>query len=382
MKNLKGFSLIEVLIATALISVVGLGIAAIMRQSIVQTNYVKDKVEFNAHLQLASNILGKPNGCDCNFTGLVFDSTDPNSKINIPFTLESCSVGANMFFKQKSVSGLARYEVQDLYLAHFKPTGNADEYMADLLVTPSIQGLPQKAVGLPVIVNTLAASPNNAKVINACGQTWNASPPTLQVPVPGNAYCILSWTAVTGEAPITYHLKQSAVLGQAQNGTLVGMTTALGYMVTGLTFGVPYYFAVQGTNVRGATAFSNEQVCIPRGAPCTTPWGTSILDGTSVTAYFTNTGSCQSETRTCTNGTLSGTYPDQVCKPYWHCSAGTRPAASGRGVADVTWIAHYGCTCNSPGYNYTPAIGTSCSFNSFMSGGNNHSSCVYSCTYY
>lgn len=503
MKNNKGYSLIEVLIATVLISIVTMGISSLIYQSVVQTNYVKNKVEFNGYLQLASNILGKPNGCDCNFTGASFDSTDPNYKKTIPSILESCAAGAGMFIKKSTTPGIARYEAQDLYLANFSPTGNPDEFSAEFYITPKTQGVPLKPVGIPIIFNTAASSPNNAKVINGCGQILTATPPTLQNPIAGNGQCIVNWTASSGEQPITYYLKQSTVSGQASNGTLIGMTTALGYLVTGLTNGTTYYFSVQAANIRGTTTYSGEKTCTPVGLPCTspwggpnitdgttisayqsssvtspavcisesrtcnngdlsgsysnqscsvtylacnspwgttmnngdsivayqsasvtspatcvsetrtcsngilsgsytsqtcnvntlgclTPWGATVANGASVTAYSTTTGACYPQTRTCTNGVLSGSYTDQTCKPFWHCTPGTRPEASGQGVANVTWIAtcsgrfchNPGCTCNSPGFNYTPAIGTSCTYNSWMSGGNNYTSCVYSCSYY
>jgi hypothetical protein len=60
------------------------------------------------------------------------------------------------------------------------------------------------------------------------------------------------------------------------------------------------------------------QTCTPLA--CTLPWGGSIADGQSVTAYSTsNPGSanCPSvaQTRTCTNGSLSGSYTSQTCGP-------------------------------------------------------------------
>lgn len=52
------------------------------------------------------------------------------------------------------------------------------------------------------------------------------------------------------------------------------------------------------------------------GASCTLPWGGTLADGLSVTAYQTNVHSnCPSvaETRTCGNGTLSGSYTYASC---------------------------------------------------------------------
>ena len=48
-------------------------------------------------------------------------------------------------------------------------------------------------------------------------------------------------------------------------------------------------------------------------SPCTLPWGGSINPGESVTAWLTSSGTCTSEQRTCNNGVLSGSYTFQSC---------------------------------------------------------------------
>lgn len=64
-----------------------------------------------------------------------------------------------------------------------------------------------------------------------------------------------------------------------------------------------------------AMVCNNEGGAAP--APCSLPWGGSILDSETVTAYQNATepfgGSCTSETRSCSNGALSGTYANQNC---------------------------------------------------------------------
>ena len=52
-------------------------------------------------------------------------------------------------------------------------------------------------------------------------------------------------------------------------------------------------------------------------ASCPLPWGGTILSGASATAYqsssVTYPATCTSQSRTCTNGSLSGTYTNQTC---------------------------------------------------------------------
>lgn len=51
------------------------------------------------------------------------------------------------------------------------------------------------------------------------------------------------------------------------------------------------------------------------GVDCTAPWGGTVTNGSSVTAYLAVSDSvaCTPETRTCTNGTLSGSHQYQAC---------------------------------------------------------------------
>ncbi len=68
---------------------------------------------------------------------------------------------------------------------------------------------------------------------------------------------------------------------------------------------------VRTCQANGLLSNSGEyQTC---ASPCTLPWGGSINPGTSVTAWLTSSGTCTSEQRTCNNGVLSGSYTFQTC---------------------------------------------------------------------
>lgn len=62
-------------------------------------------------------------------------------------------------------------------------------------------------------------------------------------------------------------------------------------------------------------------------ASCTSPWGTTVLHGDYVSAYSSSSGSCGStcsairESRVCNNGVLSGSYTNQSCSEATSCSA-------------------------------------------------------------
>lgn len=46
---------------------------------------------------------------------------------------------------------------------------------------------------------------------------------------------------------------------------------------------------------------------------CSLPWGGSIADGSSVTAYSSSSSPCSSQTRTCNDGSLNGSYQYSSC---------------------------------------------------------------------
>jgi hypothetical protein len=68
-----------------------------------------------------------------------------------------------------------------------------------------------------------------------------------------------------------------------------------------------------------ASTASSGRICACNGtggsAPCNLPWGGTVAHGASVTAYVASAGTpgCTSQTRTCTNGVLSGSYTAQSC---------------------------------------------------------------------
>lgn len=107
----------------------------------------------------------------------------------------------------------------------------------------------------------------------------------------------------------------------------------------------------------------------PPPGDCSLPWGGTLSHGSSVTAYASSSvtmpATCQSETRTCNNGTLSGSYLHQTCTPCDPTAPGspcsvppdppencTTPWGStvlhGNSVqAFATATVPYGTTCNS-----------------------------------
>ncbi|MFA6383550.1 MAG: hypothetical protein WCX17_03945, partial [Parcubacteria group bacterium] len=80
------------------------------------------------------------------------------------------------------------------------------------------------------------------------------------------------------------------------------------------------------------------QNCTGASCSCTLPWGGTLANGSSVTAYQASSvpcgSTCTSQTRTCNNGTLSGTYTNQACSVSG-CLSCTRPC--GGSVVSGNW---------------------------------------------
>jgi len=107
-------------------------------------------------------------------------------------------------------------------------------------------------------------------------------------------------------------------------------------------------------------SYTNASCSVITATDCPTPWGATVLDTQSVTAYLdaTPTTSCTSETRTCSSGTLSGTYANDTCV-ITPVSCTTVMSGKKDAAADSISIAGDGGetgACPSSGKNYTCTI--------------------------
>ena len=97
----------------------------------------------------------------------------------------------------------------------------------------------------------------------------------------------------------------------------------------------PWTWSCAGTGGGTNASCSASKTATTPTTSCTAPWGATVANGSSVTAYSTSfvaVGStCVSEPRTCTNGSLSGGYY------YQNCSPGTVSASVGTDYGAVTF---------------------------------------------
>lgn len=96
------------------------------------------------------------------------------------------------------------------------------------------------------------------------------------------------------------------------------------------------------------------QSCTPAASPdCTAPWGASVPNGTSVLAYnnatvpagTTCTQNNNSESRTCTNGILSGSYTHDTCSVQNTRNIQVSVSSSGTGTISNVTVTGSGASC-------------------------------------
>ena len=127
-----------------------------------------------------------------------------------------------------------------------------------------------------------------------------------------------------------------------------------------------------------------ELSCSVAACPCTLPWGGTIASGASVTAYATDSvpcgSTCSSQTRTCSNGSLSGSYLKSSCgvETCCTCSADYYNVAQGVTTGCVGAKNVCGSNCkkifnNNCGFNIFAPAKTTTEWNSFIG---NFPSCV------
>jgi hypothetical protein len=154
----------------------------------------------------------------------------------------------------------------------------------------------------------------------------------------------------------------------------VGYVGSSGSISVAPTSNTDYSCYAQG--VGGSDGWHSYTLTVDPPTSCSLPWGGSISHGTSITASQAATvpygQSCVSQTRTCTNGTLSGSYQYQTCNS--DCTFNSSPVAHGASVtAYQSAVAPEGQACSSISQVRSCSNGT-------LSGSYANAACTASCT--
>lgn len=114
--------------------------------------------------------------------------------------------------------------------------------------------------------------------LTGCGDTKPNTPSGLTA-VAGNGKVTVSWSGVSSS---TYRLYWSATSGGAKTGSRIDRATSP-YVLTGLTNGTTYYFAVMAVNSEGESPLSSEVSATPAASsPPATPTNVTATPGPGV----------------------------------------------------------------------------------------------------
>jgi hypothetical protein len=132
-----------------------------------------------------------------------------------------------------------------------------------------------------------------------------------------------------------------------------------------------------------SNAVANVSMVACPPANCTAPWGATVNNGSSVTAYSTNlSANCASvsELRVCTNGTLSGSFTNQTCSAPANCPAQTVTWAVGANTCSASSAAinHNGTsTVSSTATGRTGSVTLTCNNGVLAQSGASCASCSF-----
>jgi autotransporter-associated beta strand protein len=204
------------------------------------------------------------------------------------------------------------------------------------------------------------------------------APPATVTATPGNTQVQLNWSASTGAT--SYVVESSTVTGGPYS--IIGTTSGVSFVNSGLTNGTPYYYVIAAVNTTGTGVTSAEATATPVATVPVAPTGltasgstsaiilnwnassgataytiyrasvsggpyTVISSGSSATTY-TNSGLSASATYyyvvAATNSGGSSAYSNQASASTQPGAVGTLTAAAGNTQVQLGWTAASGAT--------------------------------------
>jgi len=140
----------------------------------------------------------------------------------------------------------------------------------------------------------------------ACGQSCNAQTRTCTNGVLSGSYAAQNCSAQTCSCSLPW------------GGALAATQSVLAYESSSVGCGQSCVSQTRTCNNGVLSGSYQAQSCSPQGCTCSAPWGGTLNAGQSVTAYQATSvacnQSCVQETRTCgSNGVLSGSYTNPNC---------------------------------------------------------------------
>lgn len=263
----EGFSMIEMVIALSVLSILSVVMFAVNQSIKEKVTLTQKNIENNLYYQQAQKVLSLKSSCSCQLIDKKFDLTAANATIALDRIKSSCDSDAKDIFSTTNANG--GQLVDSITITKIQSTGNNQEFVGTVIVKPK----DERAVApVPILVrfSTDPSSLQNNKSIDNCGAVPISKPKNLRAES-NDLSCRLMWDQSAGVGQIKYNVRSSLVQNKAKDGESVANCSGSGRdcVVTGLTNGINYYFAVQSLNDFESTDFSDEVVCRPMQAVST-----------------------------------------------------------------------------------------------------------------
>lgn len=165
--------------------------------------------------------------------------------------------------------------------------------------------------------------------------------------------CIGQGGSVTKKASVTVADAKSCYLGIS---SVANGSSATAYQASSVSYGNSCVSETRTcTNGSLSGSYLYTSCTVADASSCVTPWYATLKDGEMVTAYSASSvgygETCASETRTCSNGTLSGSYTKSSCEASdaadcYLSSLGTIPHDSSITAYSASSV-DYGASCSS-----------------------------------
>ncbi len=178
----KGFSLVEILVITGIITVVGLAVAGMMANFSKQQRRLNEQLARTEVLNFVNQVINNSQSCSSTLTSPIPFSFNASS---LPASGGGLPSGALLWKPGQaalSVGDLASpltpsLVINGLSLVNIINAGGADTWLGEIQVTfdPSKLVMALQPIKVRILINTDPASPINAKVVLGCGSSSDLS---------------------------------------------------------------------------------------------------------------------------------------------------------------------------------------------------------------
>ncbi|MCB0368920.1 MAG: prepilin-type N-terminal cleavage/methylation domain-containing protein [Bdellovibrionales bacterium] len=167
-KGHKGFTLVEVLINTALIAISALAMSQLFITQMKQNKHINQKLETTDLNNLLLQVFQSQALCDLNFKNLTFDITNPNNISDVNITEIKSDAGQTIIKENTTISeSQSGVSIDKINLTKIKLVG-APYYQAILKISLKVESgyMPLKPINISQLFETTSISANQVSVLS------------------------------------------------------------------------------------------------------------------------------------------------------------------------------------------------------------------------